>query len=757
MIRRDQLSRALCVIAIAVAILAIGGATRWAQAAVAAIVVSAVSSTVMSRRGFERWPPLLVLLLVAAGWTAIQLIPMPDGLVETLSPTLHGLREDGLALAGVHAPSTFSIDPSSTLRALAFLLTLSGIAVVALRLSVGERGRYALVACVGGLTGLTAIIAGIHELLGATALYGVYEPRQGVPPILGPLLNTNHLGCLMAVGAVTNLGLLLYTEAVRGSPRGLGRERHRVRRRHHRDVLAGRGDRARRGARGHARDPVRAADVGARGRGSRRRREKFLATTLPIGVVVTCGLVVAVYLGAGTVMQQLEGTTLQEFHSPKSKFEAWRNSAELVEESPWVGVGRGAFESAFTRVHPASAFYTFSHPENEAVQAVTEWGVPATLVLAALTIWMMLLGVRRWKDGPLAAGALGALMVVAFQSNFDFGMELLGLAAPVVVLVATLTYVPLAEQPAGRLRRLQLVRLGHVLAILAGGLLLLTGATRTLDDDHATLKDHPTRTAIEAVIEAHPLDYYAYASLAEQLGRANDPNAVRVLNHALRLHPTHPGLHWIAARLLVRSGRLSQAESEYAMSVRYSLQPRPVIAELVGKLPADRAARAIPVELYLDGTVRTLRELGHADVAMQWADRVLILTNDPRAAEALYTVAMAQKDFVAAERAARSRCRDATPRCQLDLARVLALQGKRDEVIATLKDVVAWHGRPDDRLAAWLMLCDTRAALGNLGDAQDCLRRLDISGLVEPDNRDVQRRREAYTRVPRPAPGQPGH
>lgn len=745
----------MCAVATAVAILAIGGATRWAQAAVAGVVLSAASLVLLSRRAFERRPPLMVLLLVASAWTAVQLLPLPSGLLETLSPTLQGLREDGYALAGVHRASTMSVDPPSTLRALAFLLTLSGAAFVALRISVSERGRYLLTASVGGLAGLTALIAGIHELLGATALYGVYEPRQGVPPILGPLLNTNHLGCLMAVGAVVNVGLLLYAKQPvwrrvawaastvaciivatatysRGAVIGLG-----------------------------AGLVVTLATLfaqrmwAAEAAGSRRRREKFLATTLPIGIVVTCGLVVAVYLGAGTVMQQLEGTNMQEFHSPRSKFEAWRNSATLVEESPWVGVGRGAFEPAFTRVHPASAFYTFSHPENEAVQAVTEWGIPATLLLAALTVWMMLRGVRRWKDGPLAAGALGALMVVAFQSNFDFGMELLGLALPVVVLIATLTYVPLAEVSARRLRGLQVLRGAHLVLILGGGLLLLTGATRTLDEQHARLKAEPTRDVIAQAIGDHPLDYVAYATLAESMGRASDPAAVRLLNHALRLHPTHPGLHWIAARLLVRAGHLSQAESEYAMAARYSLQPRALIGEIAAKLPPEIASRAIPPELDIESTVRALRDLKHADIAMLWAERVLGLTNDPRAAEALYRVAMVEKDFAAAERAARRRCTELTPRCRLDLAKVLAIESKQDEVVATLKDVGTWQGRPEDRLAAWLMLCDTRAALGQLGDAQDCLRRLDISGLVAPENREVQRRRDAYARPPHPLPGPP--
>lgn len=738
--RRDQLSLALCCLSLALAVLCIGGATRWAQACVAAVVAISVATTVPARRRFGRWPPLLVLFGVAFAWTVVQWLPLPDALVSTLTPTLDALRRDGAALAGVHASSTLSVDPPATLRAAIFLVTLSGIALVALRLAVSEAGRYALCAAVAGLAGLTAVIAGIHELVSATALYGVYEPRYGVPPILGPLLNTNHLGCFMAVGAVTSTGLLFH-------PRGS------VARRILWGVCAAAciAVTAATYSRGAmiglaAGTVVTLATIVAQRMnqmvrvGSRERRERFLVTSLPIGVVVLCGLVLAVYLGAGTVIQQLEQTSLDEINAPKSKFEAWRSSMQLVEDAPWTGVGRGAFQSAFTRVHPASAFFTFSHPENEAVQAVTEWGIPGSLVLALLAGWTVILALRRWTDGPLAAGALGALMVVAFQSNFDFGMELLGVAAPVVVLLSVLTYVPLNLAREEQLRHLRQERIGYVGIMLCGAVLLLTPATQPLGEAHETLSGSPTRAEIIASIEQHPLDYVAFAALAEQLAKVGERGAVSVLNHALRLHPTHPGLHWIAARLLVRQ-HPAQAESEYLMAVRYSKEPRPVIAELVAQLPAERAASALPTELPIATTTAILRELGRADVALYWVEHVLAVTGDPRAADSLYALALTQKDFAAAERAARSRCSDLpTPRCQIDLARVLVLQGRREEEIALLHGVADWQGKPDDRITAWLMLCDAHAARGSLGDARSCLRRLEISGLVEPANDEVQRR-----------------
>lgn len=725
MIQRDRISLVIACTAIAVAIFAVGGALRWTQALVALIAAAGIVVTTSSRRAFDGRPPLLVFFAVAAAWTAVQMLPLPGVIVRGLTPTLDALRNDGAMLADVSVQSTLSMDASATLRALTFFMTLSGIAVVALRLSITERGRFALLSCVAAAAGLAAITTGIHHLLGATALYGFYEPSQ-LPPLLGPLLNPNHLGGLTAVGAVTSIGLLMYSKqsialrvawltlAVicatvttatlsRGATIGLAAGLV--------VVLV---------------TVVAQRVTGRDGAQNRRHRETFLVTTLPIGIVVTCSLVVAVYLGAGTVMSQLSNTSMQELHAPRTKFAAWRSSQALVEESPWVGVGRGAFESAFTRVHPASAYATFSHPENELVQAVVEWGVPLTVVLGILMGWTLLIAIRRWRDGPLAAGALGAIMVVAFQSNFDFGIELLGLAVPMVVILATLTYAPVREVRRARLRLLGGLRLGHAAVILIGAALLFTNATRTIAEDHEMLRANPSRAAIAEVVAAHPLDYLPYGMLADQLGRAGDPATVTMLNHALRLHPTHPGLHWITARLMMRGGRVSQAEAEYLAAVRYSTDPAKMLEEIVATLPPERAASAIPLDMPIETVIRMVR----LDVAGRWLERVLVYKNDLRAADALYTLGSRFKNWSMAETGARYRCKTIpSARCSLELAQVLMAGGKPEEAAHVLDDVAEWSATPDEQLAGWRLLCDARRSAGKLEEAAECVRRLELSTL----------------------------
>ncbi|MBA3819274.1 MAG: O-antigen ligase family protein [Deltaproteobacteria bacterium] len=742
---RDRLSIASVALAVGASILLVGGATRWAQAIIAIVAAGSLLVSLGSRRGLEPRSPLLIMIGFAAAWTTVQLLPMPGMIVEALSPTLQGLRAEGTELAGVPARSTLSMDPAATLRALTFLLTLTGVAVVASRVAVSDRGRYYLIAAVAGFCGVAAVLVGLHELFGAERLYGLYELRQASPTVMGPLLNANHLGCLMALGSVLCAGLVFYTKQTtmaraiwvavgaaclavtfatlsRGAVLALIAGTF---------VVLG---------------ALVAQRIQAAQDTTRKRHEKLIGRTLPVGVVAVCGLVVAVYIGAGSVMQQLEDTSLQEIKEPRSKFAAWRSSARLIEESPWVGVGRGAFESAFTRVHPASAFVTFSHPENEPLQAIVEWGVPVALILGGLAAWLVLRSLRRWENGALAAGALGAVMVVAFQSNFDFGMELLGLAVPVTVVLATLSYVPLREFSPKRVRSVQALRIAHAAAILAGAVVLVLPITRSIDEDHRQLRSNPSATQIARSIEQHPLDYYGYAVLAERLLKQREPGAVRALNHALQLHPTHPGLHRIAARLLLRAKppRLDQAESEYHAAIQGTAQPRELIAEVVTMLPRDSAARAIPLEMSIDVAVRALRAEQRLDVAIAWLERRLARKPDLHTSEVLYELAMDAQLLPAAETAARRRCELAPSiQCRLSLARVLTKAAKPAEVIATLQNVAEWRGYRKDQLEAWLMLCDAHAARAANIEARQCLRSIEGSGLVRPGDSQITKRLEA--------------
>ncbi|HEY0986136.1 MAG TPA: hypothetical protein VGD80_03755, partial [Kofleriaceae bacterium] len=162
---RDRISIAFGGAALLASVLMIGGALRWVQAIVAGLVALALAAQLASRRRFARISPLVVVLAIAVGLTAVQLIPLPPGLLEALNPHGNELRSDGAALAGTAPWHVISLDPAGTLRALAFLVTLLGVAVFGLRISGSERGRYLVLGGVAVTCGLAAAVTGFHTLL----------------------------------------------------------------------------------------------------------------------------------------------------------------------------------------------------------------------------------------------------------------------------------------------------------------------------------------------------------------------------------------------------------------------------------------------------------------------------------------------------------------------------------------------------------------------------------------------------------------
>ncbi len=690
--------------------------------------------SVRSRRRLARWSPLVVLLAATAVLTALQLVPLPSAIVSALSPVGEELRRDGAELAGVSPWRSLSLDPASTLRGLTFLTIVLGIAVVAIRVSSTQRGRYLAIAGVTATCGLTAAITGLHALVGATRVYGLYAPAQATPTMLGPLLNPNHLGCLMAVGTILGVALVVYPRqssliracwlactlacgavlfattsrgAVVALSFGLGLTLV---------VLA-----AQRFA-----PNVEQSDSA---------HQRFLMRSLPIGIVVVCSAFVVIYTSGSHVVGQLESTSVTELGDPRSKFAAWQSATHLLEESPWVGVGRGAIEPTITRVHPASAFVSLSHLENEYVQGIVEYGIPGALVLGAVFVWLALASIRAWRDGPLAAGALGVFAAVGVQSVVDFGVQLLGVAIPATIVLATLDRTPLVETSRTGLRRTFALRVALTALLVGAAIIIQIPQARALADDHEELATRPSIEDIREIIERHPLDYYGYAAAAENLSRRSDPRAVRFLNHALRLHPTHFGLHRMAARMLLRIGRRQQAALEYSIAMKCTTVPEPLLREITRALEPAEVATAIPTEYENTGAVAiALTNLGHQDALVMWLVRVVEeRPRDLRAAELLYDTAWAIGDLPRAEQAARRRLElTSSLTARLALATVLSKQARDHDIVQLLADISQWRnqGRTDQVISVWYMLCDAHTHLKAYGEAMRCLHLLEGAGLV---------------------------
>lgn len=709
---------------LAVSVFAVGGAPRPVLFIIGILVALAMASVLTSRRSLSR-SPLSCLIMVAVALTALQLLPLPSQITAALDPIGQELRSDGASLVGQPVGWTaLSRDPSGTAYGLIYLLLLSGAALISLRIAASEPGRLLIVGAVVVTGTLASIITALHSISGATTLYGLYQPRFASPQLLGPLLNPNHLGCLFALTAVAAAALVFYDKQP-AMLRGLWALCSVV-------TIAATLLTLSRGA-------TLAMLAGGiiivgtllgqwmRGRADTLASSRLSINAVAIGIVATCGLALVVYTSGRGVSEQLRDTTGNEWNQSGSKYSAWRSATRLVEETPWIGIGRGAFETSFTRVHPASSKVTFSHPENEYVQAVVEWGLPGALLLAAMVGWVAVAAARRWRMGALTAAALGATAVVTVQSVVDFGLELPGIAVPTIALLATLVHVPLREFPV-RLRRRHLI--GRVLAltvVIAASALLLTDYTRRIGDDHRTLMEvqPPSFAAALPVIARHPHDYLAFAYAGDQLTRTRDPRAMAFLNHALRLHPSHSGLHRAAARILLKRGLLTQSALEYASAIHAAAVVSPLIKEVVKVFSdPDLAAAAIPTDHPMpEHIARVLVEAGAPAVELRWLRRVALLRpSAPRIGELLHRAARKAGDLTLAETAAGLWYRqDSNAASLLALGEILVQRGQLEEAARVLATAPSAAGSQDEVANVWMLQCDVEAKRRRWDSARSCL------------------------------------
>ena len=64
---------------------------------------------------------------------------------------------------------------------------------------------------------------------------------------------------------------------------------------------------------------------------------------------------------------------------------------------------------------------------------------------------------------------------------------------------------------------------------------------------------------------------------------------------------------------------------------------------------------------------------------------------------------------------------------------MLLRDARHDDVIQLVADVEQWTTRIDDKTTGWLALCDAHLGKGNTGEAKRCLRRLDVSGVLQAE------------------------
>lgn len=634
--QRELLTALLASVTMCVSLAALGSGPRWAACMAAFLALATAIPQIPSRRQGRRLSPLLLLFVTAAVLTALQLIPLPQSVIAALTPIKLSTVLDNATALDEQPPGTLplSYDPPATALELAKLAGYAAFAFACMRLTTSSRGRRWLVVTVA-LSGVALAICGVaHNLLGLKALFGLYQPASTPPPYLAPLINENHMAGYLALSAPLCLTLgILAAERVRflwlgGAILCAGVAMLSESRGAFIALMVGMLVTAGLLVLQRRRQPT-----------SAETRKTPLSVTVPAGIIAACAVVVLVFVTAEGVQEELADTSMQELDSPDSKVGVWRAATELVADNPWTGVGRGGFEYAFTRVHH-SGVKTYSHVENEYLQAIVDWGVPAAAILLGLIIWTVLVGIRRWQRSPLEASALGALAAVGAHSVVDFHVELAGVALTVIALAAVVMPASLGKAKSKQ-RQIVLRSAGTAVALACIALAsspfgntaasdsdelaaLLTRARIAPPVDREATAERAARRG-HALMHRHPSDYLMAGLTAQAYFYKRDPRALKLMNRALSLNPKHAGLHVLTAKMLVAGDKDSQALIEFALALRYTLEPQVILTDLVRLFPdPEQAAQGIPTSVdRVPVMTNRLMTLERPEIAYAYARRAL--------------------------------------------------------------------------------------------------------------------------------------
>lgn len=549
-------------------VLSLGGAPTWVHGP---LVVLAGLAFVLAcvgawRQGRSLHLPLLALPLGGAALLCLlQLVPLPPGLLATLSPEAAALRDFALVPLGLEGARPLSLDPPATWRELARHLAYLLAFVAAVQVCRSERARRRLLGTLAFTGAAVAALGLLHALLGLDRLFGVIAFVHARPPLLTPFGNPNHLAAFLGLAATVSLGLALSSGSrPRAAPFVVAA------------VLCGAGVLLSLSRGGIAffvfGQLAFALLLLGRGTGTERAR-----TWRRGGTVLLCLLAVLAvggYAASERLMAELEtADSVEELRHSKLAF--WPALASVPRAHP-LGMGRGAFEAAFPRYQERPVINTLTHPENAVLQLATEFGVPG-LVLLAVGLWGFVRLLRRERLEAVELAVLAGVAALGVHDLFDFSLELPASAVAAWVALASVARPDDRGRSVAPRGHAPLRALGVGAALAGVALVALVPGRSTLAGAEAELAALVTARAPLAevrerglaLIDRHPADHALQVLVGLACLDAGRPGAAEALgfaNRALLLNPVDARAHRVAARALLTLGRRTQAFLEYRLA-----------------------------------------------------------------------------------------------------------------------------------------------------------------------------------------------
>jgi O-antigen ligase/tetratricopeptide (TPR) repeat protein len=307
---------------------------------------------------------------------------------------------------------------------------------------------------------------------------------------------------------------------------------------------------------------------------------------------------------------------------------AWKDTLPMLRDFPLFGVGLGCWSEIFPRYSspPWVNDHYFEATHNDFLELLAEIGIlgfAAAVTLVALLAGILFSGLKEASEGklPILLALIAAIIAVAFEEVFDFGLQVPATAVLFVVLFAMAVRIASEDRPLSYElpRKLSLGwPAGVGLAIVFFGAM----AAFQFADMHGYVVRNP-REARGAIL-ADPATPDNHLSLIEFTNSGLDKSEYRrELETLLWIEPSSPYTRdAYVARLLTsgeRNGALAQIRTSFQFSPvmethRFSIPPESMSPD--ERLAAEQGLRAAIALGYVgavQGLGDFLRALGRID------------------------------------------------------------------------------------------------------------------------------------------------
>ncbi len=524
-------------------------------------------------------------LVLAGGlvFSLLQILPLPSGLIQLLSPMTDSFYHetlDSLGLYGQGQWRTLSLDVAETAFAIGGFATLLMLYFLAANLFAHGRAFQRLIVIIASTGFGLAMIGFINKVLGLDSILGLYHFPSPPRFLFSTFINPNHFAGFLGLCFPLQIGLILssrqrQTRLLWGVIALITATAL---------VLT------------LSRGGILATVVGSCLFGllllrqqTRKMNKTALLLLQALAIVIA---LLSLWLASPELTTEWQTLEADPESLGVDKLQLWQDSLQMAGSVPLTGVGAEAFKVTYPIFKTHFADRSFKYPENILLQLWTEQGFVLGSLIFLTVLFALLLLAKSSHAKQLDIAAIVALTSVSLHNMVDFSLTTFAVSAPYMLLFGAVMSRRNARRSRRFLRAFKLPQaalagltiLLALMVLLGGGygiyakLPLCQERLQTVAYDSQQSEQQFQATMLTA-IDRHPADYYLRVLASAYYPTSSYsafPDKLLHLQKAQRLNPSDPIVDLQIARAYAGVRMYTQAITAYSEACRKTVPKLPL-------------------------------------------------------------------------------------------------------------------------------------------------------------------------------------